>query len=162
MKKFIAAIVVSAFLATPAFARKLTAPANDAVFVVTIPDKWKTKEIEYGYQAKSPDNDIFFSIEASSEKNKDAFKKANAEWMKENGIDMGVAPKQASMDFNGVTGNVLRFETKDENGPTVVEFVILPTGKKSMVMIKLWGSEAERKANEADINAIMGSIKPIE
>lgn len=161
MKKFVLTVALAACLIVPAAARNLVAPAKNPAIAVSLPDKWKVEEIEFGYSAKSPDGDVFFSIESANAKKLDAMMDNNNKWMKENKIDASKAPEKVTLTFNGVEGEVLRFNTKDENGPTIVDFVMLPGGKGSMVMVTLWASDAERKTNAKDIDAIMNSIKPL-
>jgi hypothetical protein len=81
--------------------------------------------------------------------------------MKENEIDFSKKPVEREMDFNGISGSVLRYETTDGNGPTIVDFVLLPAGKNRVVMLTLWGSEAERSKHKAAIKSIMDSVRPI-
>lgn len=160
MKKIMLGLVLAAALTVPAVARNFAVPAKNPAVTVVVPDKWKTEEIDFGYSAKSPDGDVFFSVESASVKKIDAMLDNNTKWMKENKIK-SVAPEKKTMDFNGVSGDVLRYVTTDENGPTIVDFVLMQGGKNTMVMFTLWASEKERTANEKDIDAIMNSIKPL-
>lgn len=161
MKKSLLALVLATCLVAPVSARNFAAPAKNPVITVTVPDKWKTEEIDFGYSARSPDGDIFFSVEYASAKKIDALMDTNTKWMKENKINFNIKPEKLKMNFGGVEGEVLHYVTTDENGPTIVDFVLLPGGKDTMIMVTLWGSEEERKANGPDIDGIMNSIKPI-
>ncbi|MBV9189559.1 MAG: hypothetical protein JOZ85_03690 [Betaproteobacteria bacterium] len=162
MKKFVAALLLAGTFVVPALARNIAVPASDPAAMIKVPDTWAFKEIEYGYSAVSPGKDVFFSVESADRSNIEAMKKANNAWMKENGIDVSAAPVEMDVNLGGLSGKLLRFDTKDENGPTRVEFVILPVGKGRIVFLTLWGSEAEQTKHEADINAIMGSVKAIQ
>ena len=162
MKKFILGAVLVASLALPALAKNFAVPAKNPVITISVPDKWKTEEIEFGYSAKSPDGDVFFSVESAKGKKIDAMLDNNAEWMKENKINDKVKPEKVTMDFNGASGDVLRYVTKDENGPTIVDFILMEGGKNTMIMVTLWASDAERKTNAAAIDSLMNSIKPIK
>ena len=162
MRKYIYGLGLVAILSTPALARNFAVPANDPAVTLSVPDKWKTDEIEFGYSAQSPDEEVFFFVESAAKKKLDAMMAANKKWMKENGIDGSVKPEEREMDFNGASGQVLRFDTTDANGKTIVDFVILNGGKNQVIMLTLWGSEEERASHKEEISAIMKSVRPIQ
>ncbi|GJE41084.1 hypothetical protein [Methylobacterium soli] len=161
MRKFLLGLAFLA-LALPAEARNFAVPEKNPAVTLRLPDTWKSEEIEYGFSAKSPDGDMFFSVESASKKKLDAMLLANKKWMKENEIDDKVKPEEREMDFNGTAGQVIRYNTTDLNGKTIVDFVILSGGENQVIMITLWGSEEERAANKADIAGIMNSVRPIQ
>lgn len=161
MKKLwlISAVMMS--LAAPAWAKNFAFPKNNPVATVTIPDTWATDAIDYGFSAKSPDGDVFFSVESASAKNVDKLMSLNDAWMKENDIKVtGEAPKQ---DFNlgGLPATIVRRTATDANGDTIVEFVFAQAGTDRLIMMTLWASDKEREANAADIKTIQASIKTI-
>jgi len=162
MKQFLIGASLLACLVSPAFARNIAVPANDPVALVTVPDSWKFEEIDYGYSAVSPGKDVFFSVEYADKNKIDAMMENNKVWMKENGIDGTVKPVEAEMDFGGLSGTVFRFDTKDEEGPTRVDFVLLPGGKNRVIFLTLWGSSEERKKHSDEVEAIMKSVKAIQ
>ncbi len=162
MSKFLLGASMLVLLAAPAMARNIAVPADDPAATVTVPDNWKFEEIDYGYSAVSPDMDVFFSVEYANKNKIDAMMKNNEKWMKENGIDYSVKPTQTEMDFGGLSGTVYRFDTKDDDGPTRVDFVLLPGGKNRVIFLTLWGSTEERQAHSAEIDAIMNSVKAIQ
>jgi hypothetical protein len=162
MKKLLLSASILVLLASPAYARNIAVPANDPAATVTVPDSWKFNEIDYGYSAESPGKDVFFSVEYAGKNKIDAMMANNQAWMKENGIDGSVKPTKVEMSFGGLQGTVFRFDTNDENGPTRVDFVLLPGGKDRVIFMTLWGSEEERKKHSDDVDAIMNSVKPIQ
>jgi opacity protein-like surface antigen len=159
MKQFLIAAAMVCLLALPAAARDVALPAKHPTVTVSIPDNWKTDEIEYGWNAMSPGKDVFFSIEAASSKKLDALLKNNQEWMNENKIKM-VKPEKSEEDFNGMSGTVLRFDTTDEDGPTRVDFIMLAGGADNVVMLTLWGSAKERADHRSEVEALMKSVRP--
>ncbi len=80
--------------------------------------------------------------------------KNNENWMKENKIKM-VKPEKTELPLNGIPSTVFSFDTTDENGPTKLEFVMMPGGNNRLIMITLWGSDAERKKHGAAIDSMM-------
>ncbi|MEH3147613.1 MAG: hypothetical protein PGN34_20210 [Methylobacterium frigidaeris] len=161
MKGYLLGAMMLAALAAPAEARNFAVPDKNPAVTLTVPDKWDIDEIEYGYSAKSPDGGIFFSVEYAGKKKLDSMMAANKKWMKENKIDASVKAQEREMDFGGTKGEVVRFDTTDANGKTLVDFVFLDGGKDQVIMLTLWGSEEERADNKAAIAAIMASVKPI-
>jgi hypothetical protein len=144
----------------PLSAKNFAVPDKDPTVTLTLPDNWKTEEIEFGYSAVSPGKDVFFSVEFASVGRVDALMKTNEKWMKENGIKM-VTPQKVETTINGIPATVLQFETTDENGQTTLEFIMMPGGKNRMIMLTLWGSDEERKKHGAAIDSIMSSVKAI-
>lgn len=161
VKKIVLGLALAACLSMPVPARNFAVPSKAPAITIVVPDDWKVEEIEYGYSAKSPDGDVFFSVESARVGKLDAMLENNNAWMKENKIKTNVPVEKRTMDFNGVEGEVIRYTTTDENGPTIVDFVLLPGGKNTMIMLTLWGSQEERTANAKAIDAIMNSVKPI-
>jgi hypothetical protein len=162
MRNVLLGAALLAGLAGPAFAKNFAVPANNPALTLSIPDKWKPDEIQYGYGAKSPDGDVFFSVEYASKSRFDRMMKENEKWMRENEIDDKVEPTEKDVDFNGKPGKLFRFDTTDGNGKTIVDFIVVKGNDNTAILITLWASEEERQANKADINAIMGSIRPIQ
>ncbi|WP_298962602.1 hypothetical protein [uncultured Methylobacterium sp.] len=161
MKSFLFGAAMLAALAAPAQARNFAVPDKNPAVILSVPDKWDIDEIEYGYSAKSPDGGIFFSVEYADKKKLDGMMAANKKWMKKNKIDANVKTQEREMDFSGTKGEVVRFDTTDANGKTLVDFVFIDGGADQVIMLTLWGSEEERADNKAAVAAIMASVKPI-
>ncbi len=155
------ALALSLSLVTPAWAKKFAFPTNDPAATVTIPDTWKTQSIKYGFQAKSPDGDIFFSVESAPAKNMEKMLDENTAWMKENKITVTAKATEREVDFGGLKGKMLVSPAKDENGETQLILIFAEAGQR-LIFVTLWASVEEQKANDKDINTIMGSIKAID
>lgn len=157
----IAVALTLSFAAAPAWAKKFAFPTNDPAATVTIPDTWKTKSIKYGFQAKSPDGDIFFSVESAPATSMNKMLDENAEWMKENKIAVTAKAAEREVDLGGLKGKMLVSPAKDENGETQLILIFAEAGQR-LIFVTLWASVEEQKANDKDINTIMGSIKTID
>lgn len=162
MKNRILCALIIFLAASPTWARNIAVPDSDPAAIVTVPDNWKFAEIEFGYSAVSPDKDVFFSVEHANKNKIDAMMKANKAWMKDNKIDGSVKPTETEMNFGGLSGTVFRFDTKDEDGPTRVDFVLLTAGKNRVIFLTLWASTKEREKHSSEIDAIMNSVKAIQ
>lgn len=149
------------FAAAPAWAKNFAVPEKNPAITVTIPDTWKTDEIEYGYSAFSPGDDVYFSIETAGEKTVDAMMKNNTTWMKENKIVPTSDVQKIERDFNGLKGTVYHRTAKDDNGDTNIDFAIIPIANNRIVFLTIWASEEEYKAHAAEFDGIIASLKPI-
>ena len=161
MKMVCIGVALTLSLMAPAWAKKFAFPANDPAATVTIPDTWKTKSIKYGFQAKSPDGDIFYSIESAPVKDMEKMLDENTAWMKENKITVTAKATEREINLGGLKGKMLNYPAKDENGETEVLLIFSESGQR-LIFITLWASAEEQKANDKDINLIMGSIKAID
>jgi len=146
--------------AASAEAKNYAVPAKNPTMTLSIPDNWKVEDIEYGFSAVSPGRDVFFSVEYAAVGKVEALMKNNEAWMKENKIKM-VKPVQVEAPLNGIPATVIKFDTTDENGPTTLEFIMMPGGDNRVVVLTLWGSDAERTKHGAAIDSIMSSLKAI-
>ena len=144
----------------PLAAKNFAVPTKNPTVTLAIPDTWKIEEIEFGYSAVSPGKDVFFSVEFATAGKIETMMKNNEKWMKENKIKM-VKPTQVEAPLNGIDSTVIRFETTDENGPTTLEFIMIPGGSNRVIVFTLWGSDDERKKHGPAIDAMMSSIKAI-
>ena len=80
--------------------------------------------------------------------------------MKENKIKK-VEPIKAEAPLNGIPATIFQYRTTDENGPTKVDFILLSAGENRVIMLTVWGSDEERETHGKELDAIFGSIKPI-
>lgn len=117
-------------------------------------------EIEFGYSARPQDESVFFSVEFASARNIDKMMATNDAWMKENKIKK-VEPIKAEAPLNGISATIFQYRTTDENGPTMVDFILLPAGESRVIMLTVWGSDEEREGHGKELDAIFGSIKSI-
>lgn len=144
----------------PGFAKNLAVPEKDPVALLTIPDTWNQQEIEFGYSGTSPDGNVFFSVEYAKGNRVDKLFALNDEWMKDNKIAPTGEPKKQEITLGGLPATLFVYQATDDNGPTEIDFVLIPAGKR-IVLLTLWGSEQEQKDNKADIDIIKNSVKAI-
>lgn len=159
-KRYLLAALFTCSAFAPGFAKNLAVPARDPVATLVIPDSWKPTAIEFGYSGKSPDGDVFFSVEYATEARAAKMFALNVEWMKENKIKPKGKPSEREIQIGGLTGQLISYEATDDNGDTEIDFVVIPAGKR-MIMLTMWGSKEEQKANKKDLDIIQNSIKAI-
>ena len=144
------------------YAKNISFPSKEPAASVTVPDKWKIKTIEYGFEAKSPNDDIYFSVESARGKSIDKMVESADAWMKDNKIVVKPNPEQRVINFGGLEGFTLKYQATDENGPTSILLIFMTLEpKKDLVLMTFWGSEEEQAARQDDINIILSSIKAI-
>jgi hypothetical protein len=159
MKTILHAALLVAVLAVPAMARTFPVPPDAPAITLTTPDNWKVHEIDYGFSASSPGDDVYFSVEyAKGDKAIKKMMEDNDSWMKDNNIK-SVKPTVEDGKINGVDIKHYEFDTTDDNGKTLVDFFLIPAGG-SVAMLTFWGSEAERNKHQNEIMSIMNSLKP--
>lgn len=56
---------------------------------------------------------------------------------------------------------MFQFRTSDQNGPSVVDFIMMSAGNNRMIVLSVWGSNEERETHAKAVDAIFGSIKSI-
>jgi len=155
-----AAALAALLMVAPVFAKNFAVPDKNPAVTITVPDDWKTEEIEFGYSVRPKDETIFFSVEFASARDIDKMMATNEAWMKDNKIKK-VAPVKVDAPLNGMPASIFQFKTTDENGPTTVEFILLSAGEKRVIMLTVWGSDEERETHGKELDAIFSSIKPI-
>jgi hypothetical protein len=100
------AILVAALLCfgctAPALAKNFAFPEKNPVGTISIPDSWKTEEIDYGYSAKSSDGEVFFYVEYAGGPRVDKMLDNNTEWLKENKITPKGKPAEKEIEIGGL------------------------------------------------------------
>lgn len=157
---FAAGMIFCASIA-PGFAGNLAVPAKDPIATLSIPDSWEMEEIEWGYSATSPDKGVAFYVESATAARMDNLFATNDEWLKENNIQPKGKPSEHEVNIGGLPAKVLSYQATDEDGDTIIDFVIIPEAKGRVILLTLWGSEEDRETNKVDLEAIKQSIKAI-
>ena len=146
--------------ALPGQARNLSVPAKNPAATLMIPDSWTPTEIEFGYSGTSPDGKVFFSAEYASAARIDTRFETNDARMKENKIQPKGEPKKREITRGGLKATLFSYQASDENGATEINFVTIRAGNR-IVLLTLWGSGEEQKANRTDVELIENSVKAI-
>jgi hypothetical protein len=160
-KAILSAAILCFALTDVASAKNFAFPDKNPAATIAIPDSWKTSDIDYGYSAKSPDGDVFFSVEYAGGTHIDKMLDNNTAWMKENEIKPKGKPLEKEIEIGGLSAKVLHYDATDDTGDTMVDFLFISGGSGRLIMLTLWGSEDELKANQADIELIQKSLKAI-
>ncbi len=161
MKKLIIAAAFMCAAVLPASAKNLAVPEKNPVATITVPNSWDIDEIDYGYVARSPNEDVFFSVEYATGKRVDKMLENNNAWLDENEIVAKSAPVEKDIELGGLKAKLISYDGTDEDGDTHVDFVLIAAGDNRLILLTLWASPEALKANKDDIIAIQNSVKAI-
>ena len=155
-----AALLFCAALA-PGFAADFVVPAKNPIARVTIPDSWETEETDLGTGAISPDSGVSLLVEQASASGDDKRLAANDAWLQQNDITPKGPHSEQESTIAGLPAKIYSYPAADDEGDTIVDFIVLRPSDGQMILLTLWASAREREANKAELDAIKTSIKPI-
>ena len=142
----------------PAWARDVAVPPKDPAVTLVVPDSWDIKNIDAGVQTIPPDKAVYAYANYGARSELETTLAKYREWMKNNKIVVN-KPSETRIDFAGTPGRVIPYDTKGKSGKTIVDFIILGASRDRYVILTVWGSAEERAGDEADLTAIMASVK---
>lgn len=161
MRVFFGAMAIVAALIGPAMAKNFAVPPKNPAMTVTFPEDWKIDEIDYGFTAKDPDENVAIYIESADDKGVDGLMKLNKDWMVEQKIEPQGKPDERQVDFGSVKGTLYSYAAKDSNGPTVLQFLVIPASENRVILLTVWASKEEREKKQAELDAVFNSLKAI-
>ncbi|MBU6207309.1 MAG: hypothetical protein KGQ42_06445 [Alphaproteobacteria bacterium] len=147
-------------LTSGANAKNVAVPERNPVITMVFPDSWKATEIERGYDAVSPDDGVYFSVESAPMSQKDQLVDENNKWMASNSITP-ISRTTSALNIDGISCGFVKIAAKDGNGPTKIDFVVCPVSGDRLLMMTVWGSEKDRESNRTALDGIESSIKAI-
>lgn len=146
-----------------AAAKSYTVPDKDPVAVVTIPDNWDATEIAQGVEALSEDETVYVAFEVTALKDVSTAIADAIVWLKSKDVVIDRATQeQKPFEINGLSGVQVKWEGKDDDGPTQVSLTVLPVTETRGIILTYWGSAEGAKANIKDLTTIITSLKGIK
>jgi hypothetical protein len=162
MKKLSLAVLLALALLTPSFAKTFKVPDEESFASITIPDDWKSKEIDAGVEAQSADDEVYFAVEATDAKGMDKAIEEAVNYLKEQGVTVDEKTmKQSEGKINGMEGVDVTWKGKDKEGDAIISLTILAAKKDKVLLITYWASPDGTKKHEKELGTIMKSIKPL-
>jgi hypothetical protein len=162
MKKLSLAALFALALLTPAFAKTFKVPDEDSFASITIPDDWKSKEIDKGVESQSKDDQVYFAVEASDAKGLDKTIEDAIDFLKEQGVTIDTkTQKQSEGKINGMDGVDLTWNGKDKEGDAIISLTILAVRKDKALLITYWASPEGTKSHAKELGEIISSVKGI-
>lgn len=160
---FSACLIAGLLAISPAVAKTYTVPDPNPVAVVMIPDDWTATVLPKGVEGLSEDESVYVAIEVTDLQ--DAAKSiADAiVWLKSKDVEIDRSTqKQEPVEVNGLTGVQVKWEGKDEDGPTQVSLTLLQVSDTKGLVLTYWASPDGAKENAVDLNAIITSLKAVK
>ncbi|AYG69766.1 MULTISPECIES: histidine kinase [unclassified Rhizobium] len=164
MKKIIALALLALTSPLTAHAATLTFPGDKPVASITIPDSWKPEETDGGIQGTSDDSAVYLSAEVASGKSMEKVVTGAIDFLAKNKvtIDPSTQKETPTTDVNGMQMATLEWDGKDEDGPVSVGLLIVQVSADNALVVTYWGDKGEEDKHDAEVKAIVASIKPVE
>jgi len=162
MKKLSLAVLFALALVTPSFAKTFKVPEEGAFASITIPDDWKSKEIDNGVESQSADDEVYFAVEATDAKGMDKAIEEAVTYLHEQGVTVDdKSMKQREGKVNGMDAVDVTWKGKDKEGDADISLTILAAKKEKVLLITYWASPEGTKKHDKELGAILNSLKPI-
>lgn len=163
MKKLSLAILLALALLTPSYGKTFKIPDEESFASITIPDDWKSKEIDSGVESQSPDDEVYFYVEATDAKGMDKSIVEAVEYLSEQGVTVDdKTMKQSEGKLNGMEGIDVTWNGKDKEGDAIISLMILAANKDKVLLVAYWGSPDGTKKHDKVLGEIMKSLKPVK
>jgi hypothetical protein len=157
------AVLFALALLTPSYGKTFKLPDEDSFASITIPDDWKSKEIDAGVESQSPDDEVYFYVEATDAKGMDKSILEAVEYLSGQGVTVDdKTMKQSEGKINGMEGIDVTWNGKDKEGDAIISLTILAASEEKVLLIAYWGSPDGTKKHDKVLGEILKSIKPIK
>lgn len=161
--KLTLAVLFATALVTPAFAKTFKLPDENSVASITIPDAWKSKEIDKGVEAQSADSEVYFAVEATDAKGMEKTVEEAVEYLKGQGVTVDSSTmKQTEGTVNGMKGWDITWNGKDKEGNAIISLTILAVSDKDALIITYWASPEGTKKYDKELGEILNSVKKLK
>jgi len=162
MKKLSLAILFALAFLTPALAKTFKVPGEGSFASITIPDDWKSKEIDKGVESQSPDNEVYFAVEGTDAKGLDKTIDEAVQYLKEQGVTVDLkTQKQKEGKINGMDVIDLEWKGTDKEGAAEISLTVVGVRKDKALLITYWASPEGTKKHDKALGAIINSVKGI-
>lgn len=162
MKKLLFPALLSLALCAPAFAGTYKLPDKKPVVSVTLPDSWKTDEIDNGVESVSDDEEVYMAIESTSEKNVQKAMEESIQYLKKKGVVVEQdTMKQETMKMNDMDVVDISWDGKDEDGECKISLTVVGVSDTQGLLLTYWASPEGEKKHQSELNDIAKSIKKL-
>ena len=164
MKKIIALALLALTSPLAAHAATLTFPGDKPVASITIPDSWKPEETDGGVQGTSDDSAVYLSAEVASGKSMEKVVTGAIDFLAKNKItiDPSTQKETPTTEVNGLQMATLEWDGKDEDGPVSIGLLIVQVSADNALVVTYWGNKGDEDKHDAEVKAIVASIKPVK
>jgi hypothetical protein len=163
MKTYALTLLLAVALLTPAVAKTFKVPDEASFASITIPDAWKSKEIDKGVEAQSADGEVWMAVEATDAKGMDKTIEEAVDFLKEQGVTIDPkTQKQSEGKVNGMDGVDITWSGKDKEGDAIISLTIIAVNANKVLLFTYWGSPDGTKKHATELDAILNSVKPVK
>ncbi len=129
----------------------------------TLPDNWETKRIERGVQATSPDQEVYFWIEAYKPDEFQQILAEHNEYWKKQGVVITSSDQEKHQEGSkevSITNEHATWKGK----PTVLYYVEFQLGlpSQSNIVLTYWASPKGDQAFHKEVGDVLGSVNVTE
>ena len=163
MKKLSFALLLALALLTPSYGKTFKLPAEESIASITIPDDWKSKEIDDGVEAQSADDEVYFYVEATDAKGVEKSIEEAVKYLQGQGVTVDdKTMKQSDGKINGMEVMEVDWKGKDKDGATEISLSIVVVTKDKGLLVVYWASPEGTKKHMKTLGEIANSIKAIK
>jgi len=161
MKNALIALVLSAFLASPALAATFNIPDTSPLATVTVPDQdWKATKIDRGIDLETSDDEVYLSVEAVELKDLKQIVAQAMVVLQRGGVTIDASTeKQVSGKLLGHQYDDIGWKGKDKDGDVMIHLGVLTVNASNAIMFTYWASPDGDKQYDPVIKKIIESLK---
>ena len=146
MKTISLAVLFALALLTPAFAKTFKLPDEESFASITIPDDWKSKEIDKGVESQSPDDEVYFAVEATDAKGIEKTIEEAVDYLKEQGVTVDLkTQKQTEGKINGMDAIDLEWKGTDKEGAAEISLSVIAVRTDKALVVTYWASRRHQE-----------------
>lgn len=161
MKKYLATALFAAALALPAFAGVHKLPKEKPIATVTFPSNWKVEDNDESVDASSDDDEIYINVEVNDVESIEGAIDESFGYLKKNKVKIDkAAGKKSEGEVNGMKVTDFSWDGTDADGPCKVSLTIVDVADKKGLLFLYWASPEGEKKHQAELTAILKSLKP--
>jgi hypothetical protein len=163
MKKLSLALLLALALLTPSYGKTFKVPDEESIASITIPDDWKSKEIDSGVESQSADGEVYFYVEATDAKGIDKSIVEAVEYLSGQGVTVDdKTMKQSEGKLNGMDVIEVDWKGSDKEGPAEISLSVVAVGADKALLVVYWATPEGTKKHIKTLGEIANSVKAIK
>jgi hypothetical protein len=160
MKKLSLALLLALALLTPSYGKTFKLPTEESIASITIPDDWKSKEIDDGVESQSADGEVYFYVEATDAKGLEKCIEEAVKYLQGQGVTVDEkSMKQSEGKLNGMNVIELDWKGKDKEGDAEISLSVVEVTKDKALLLVYWASPEGTKKHIKTLGEIASSVK---
>lgn len=159
------AVVLAGLLLLPGAlcAKTYSVPDPNPIAVVTLPDDWDTLEIDGGLESTSKDESVYIAVEVTELKDASKTIAETVKWMQRKNIVVDEkSMEQSPININGLDGYGVKWNAKDDDGPTRVALTLLQVTDTKGLVLTFWAAPAAQEKYAKALSSIRDSLRALK